>query len=236
MESKNRHLISINNDLDNFIYTASHDLKAPILNIEGLLTLLTDGHTSIGDQKNDTEAILEMMKGSVERFKKTIDSLTEVAKLQQAYEFNAEQVHVAEVIEEVTLDLAPLLTSTKAVLDVDIAPKTAVRFSRKNLRSVVYNLLSNAVKYRSPHRTPHVQISCHQSEHYQVLTFADNGLGMTTAQRKSLFTLFKRFHDHVEGTGIGLYMVKKIVENADGKIEVESKANAGTTFRVYLPV
>ncbi|SIT83627.1 PAS domain-containing protein [Pontibacter indicus] len=236
LEIKNRHLISINNDLDNFIYTASHDLKAPILNIEGLLTLLTDGHTSIGDQKDDTEAILEMMKGSVERFKKTIDSLTEVAKLQQAYEFNAEQVHVAEVIEEVTLDLAPLLTSTQAVLDVDIAPKTTVRFSRKNLRSVVYNLLSNAVKYRSPHRTPHVQISCHQSDHYQVLTFADNGLGMTTAQRKSLFTLFKRFHDHVEGTGIGLYMVKKIVENADGKIEVESKANAGTTFRVYLPV
>ena len=236
LEIKNRHLISINNDLDNFIYTASHDLKAPILNIEGLLALLADGHTATGDQESDTEEILEMMKGSVERFKKTIDSLTEVAKLQQAYEFNTELVHVAEVIKEVTLDLAPLLTSTQAVLDVNVASDAAIRFSSKNLRSVIYNLLSNAVKYRSPNRTPRVQISCHQSEQYHVLTFTDNGLGMTAGQRKGLFAMFKRFHDHVEGTGIGLYMVKKVVENADGKIEVESKPNVGTTFRVYLPV
>ncbi|TPE42946.1 PAS domain-containing sensor histidine kinase [Pontibacter mangrovi] len=236
LEIKNRHLVSINNDLDNFIYTASHDLKAPIINIEGLLSLLSDEQTSTGDEKSDNEEILKMMKGSVERFKKTIDSLTEVAKLQQAYEFNAELVNVREVIEEVSLDMAPLISSTKAKLEVNVAPDVAIRFSGKNLRSVVYNLLSNAIKYRSPHRTPHVQISCHLSDQYQVLTFADNGLGMTPAQRKGLFTLFKRFHSHVEGTGIGLYMVKKVVENADGKIEVESKANVGTTFRVYLPV
>lgn len=235
LEVNNRHLISINNDLDNFIYTASHDLKAPILNIEGLLALLPQGYTATGEQRSDTQLILDMMKGSVERFKKTIDSLTEVAKLQQQNELNAELVDVAEVIKEVTLDLAPLIKSTQAVLETNVAPHTAIRISGKNMRSVVYNLLSNAIKYRAADRIPRVQISCHTDDQLHVLTFADNGLGMTPGQRKGLFTMFKRFHDHVEGTGIGLYMVKKIVENTDGRIEVESKQNVGTTFRVYLP-
>ncbi|PRY10124.1 PAS domain S-box-containing protein [Pontibacter ummariensis] len=236
LEEKNRHLVSINNDLDNFIYTASHDLKAPILNIEGLLALLFDEHTAADLRSTETQAILKRMKSSVERFKKTIDSLTEVAKLQQENVFNTEQVHVAEVIEEVMLDLAHLLKSSEAVVDVQVAPDTAIRFSSKNLRSIVYNLLSNAIKYHATNRTPHVQISCQLVGKYHVLTFADNGLGMTPSQREGLFTMFKRFHDHVEGTGIGLYMVKKVVENADGKIEVESKVNVGTTFRIYLPV
>ncbi|MBJ6119245.1 PAS domain-containing protein [Pontibacter sp. BT310] len=236
IEVKNRHLISINNDLDNFIYTASHDLKAPIINIEGLLALLPEVYAAEGNLSSDTQEILEMMKGSVERFKKTIDSLTDVAKLQQENEYNTELVNVAGVIEEVTLDLAPLIRSTQAVLEINVAPDTAVRFSGKNLRSVIYNLLSNAIKYKAADRVPRVQISCHVADYYHVLTFTDNGLGMSPGQRSGLFTMFKRFHSHVEGTGIGLYMVKKIVENAHGKIEVESKENVGTTFRVYLPI
>jgi signal transduction histidine kinase len=68
-----------------------------------------------------------------------------------------------------------------------------------------------------------------------MLTITDNGLGMETGRLSQLFTMFKRFHDHVEGSGIGLYMVKKMVENAGGKIEVESQVGIGSTFRVYFP-
>ncbi|MEJ8803896.1 PAS domain-containing sensor histidine kinase [Pontibacter sp. H249] len=236
IEIKNKHLVSINNDLDNFIYTASHDLKAPIINIEGLLALLPEEYIATGEMSSDTQEILQMMKGSVERFKKTINSLTDVAKLQQENEYNSELINVAEVIEEVTLDLVPLIKSTQAVLEINIAPDTAIRFSGKNLRSVLYNLLSNAMKYRAADRIPQVKVSYHMADQFHVLTFSDNGLGMTLGQKRGLFTMFKRFHDHVEGTGIGLYMVKKIVENADGKVEVESKEKVGTTFRVYLPV
>lgn len=236
LEVHNTHLKSINNDLDNFIYTASHDLKAPIFNIEGLLALLSEEHTAVGKQSSDTKMILEMMESSVDRFKKTIESLTDIAKLQQENEKEAVLVNLQEVIEEVALDLAPMIKRTKATVKVDVENCPYVLFSHKNLRSVVYNLLANAIKYHSPDRAPQVLISCESTSGYSVLTIADNGLGISPRHSKEIFTMFKRFHDHVEGTGIGLYMVKKMVENAGGSIKVESKENEGTTFRVNFPI
>ncbi|RDV16556.1 PAS domain S-box protein [Pontibacter diazotrophicus] len=235
LEAYNTHLKSINNDLDNFIYTASHDLKAPIFNIEGLLALLSEEHTAVGERSRDTKMILQMMEGSVDRFKKTIESLTDIAKLQQENEQDAVLVNLQEVIEEVAMDLAPMIKRTNATLKVDIENGLYVHFSHKNLRSVVYNLLANAIKYHSPDRAPKVWISCESTSAYKVLTIADNGLGISPRHSKEIFTMFKRFHDHVEGTGIGLYMVKKMVENAGGIIKVESKENKGTTFRINLP-
>jgi signal transduction histidine kinase len=79
-----------------------------------------------------------------------------------------------------------------------------------------------------------VQITCQTQADYLLLTVKDNGLGMDMRQEEKIFALFKRLHAHVEGTGIGLYIVKKIVENAGGKIEVESQPGEGSTFRVYF--
>jgi signal transduction histidine kinase len=107
-------------------------------------------------------------------------------------------------------------------------------FARINLRSILYNLLSNAIKYRSPERNPEIKISTSQKDRYIVLTIQDNGLGLNENQQKRLFTMFKRFHTHVDGTGIGLYIVKRIVENKEGKIEVGSKKGEGTTFKIYF--
>ncbi|UOQ76558.1 ATP-binding protein [Hymenobacter sp. 5516J-16] len=109
-------------------------------------------------------------------------------------------------------------------------------FAEKNLRSVVYNLLSNALKYRHPDRAPHVQICCQPQEGYQVLEVQDNGLGLNLQQgQDKLFAMFQRLHTHVEGSGIGLYMVKRMVENAGGRIEVQSELGRGSVFRVYFP-
>jgi signal transduction histidine kinase len=172
------------------------------------------------------------MQGSVERFKRTIASLTEVVKLQKENSGEAASVDLAQVVEEVLLDLAPL---AKQQVEVDLSNCPTIRILEKNLRSVVYNLLSNAFKYHSPERTLRVGIRCESTAEYQVLSVSDNGLGMEEGRVSQLFTMFKRFHDHVEGSGIGLYMVKKMVENAGGKIEVESQLGVGSTFRVYFP-
>ncbi len=145
-------------------------------------------------------------------------------------------VDLSQVVEEVLLDLATLAPLAKQQVEVDLFGCSTIRFSEKNLRSVVYNLVSNAFKYRSPERTPQVHIRCASRAEYQVLTVTDNGLGMEEGRLSQLFSMFKRFHDHVEGSGIGLYMVKKIVENAGGRIEVESQLGVGSTFRVYFPV
>ncbi|MDF7815617.1 PAS domain S-box protein [Hymenobacter sp. YC55] len=234
LKETNQQLVRTNTDLDNFIYTASHDLKAPITNIEGLLSTLAEELPT--EQRNEEVTfILGLMQGAVERFKRTIEHLTDISKLQQEHTLVTTEVNLAEIVEDVRLDLAPLLQDTGTKLDVKVGGCPNVRFSAKNLRSVVYNLLSNAIKYHSPARVPQVQIHCLVTAEHHILTVTDNGQGIEARQLGQLFTMFQRFHTHVEGSGVGLYMVKKMVENAGGRIEVQSQVNVGSTFTVYFP-
>ena len=236
LQATNAHLTRTNVDLDNFIYTASHDLRVPIVNIEGLLLALGRELPPAG-RVGSVPTLLQFMQDSVNRFKRTIEQLTDVSKLQQEYDQPTTQVRVAAVVEEVRLDLLPLIEHAQARLDVDVPADAHVPFSEKNLRSVVYNLLSNALKYRHPDRAPRVQLTYQRQDQRHVLRVQDNGLGfdVATAEAK-LFGLFQRLHAHVEGTGIGLYMVKKMVENSGGRIEVASQVGEGTTFTVSIPV
>ncbi|GAA4048143.1 hypothetical protein GCM10022409_38170 [Hymenobacter glaciei] len=235
LADSNQQLIRTNVDLDNFIYTASHDLKSPISNIEGLLYLLQEELPAEVAQGAEVSPTLARMLEAVERFKRTIDHLTEVSKLQKEHAPATTSVNLAAVVEDVRQDLLPLLQAAGAKLFIDVSVLPPVQFAEKNLRSIVYNLLSNAVKYRHPNRTPHVDVRAHVRPGHTVLEVHDNGLGLDPAHLPRLFTMFQRFHDHVEGTGIGLYMVKRMVENAGGRIEVHSQLGAGTTFFVFLP-
>ncbi|MBC6698421.1 PAS domain-containing protein [Hymenobacter puniceus] len=231
----NEQLTRINVDLDTFIYTASHDLKAPISNIEGLLQTLQE-ELPPQSPAGEVAYILHLMQDSVERFKKTIDQLTDVSKLQKEHDQPVGQVALAAVLEDVRQDLAPLLQQTGGHLDVDVQATPTLTFSEKNLRSVVYNLLSNALKFAHPNRTPQVQVRSRTEGAYAVLEVQDNGLGIDLEQGEGkLFVMFQRLHTHVEGTGVGLYMIKRMVENAGGRIAVQSTVGQGSTFTVYFP-
>ncbi len=230
----NQELGRTNVDLDNFIYTASHDLKAPIANIEGFLKAM-DRKLSTESRQNETvQQIFQMLYGSVNRFKTTIRDLTEVAKIGKEDSGDADSLYLAGVLEEVLEDLKPQIQESQARLEIRLDCET-VHFSRKNLKSILYNLVSNALKYRSPDRVPVVHIYCRRQDAHNVFTVQDNGLGIDMRQEEKLFALFKRLHSHVEGTGIGLYIVKRIIENAGGKIQVDSKVGVGSTFKVFFP-
>lgn len=231
LQAANERLTHTNVDLDNFVYTASHDLRAPIVNIDGLLTALRE-ELAAGAVSEDARQILELMQDTIGRFQQTIAHLTDIAQLQHADAEPVTPVPLADVLEDVRLDLEPLYAAADARLTIEVADCPSVAFSRRNLRSVVYNLLSNAVKYRDPARPPAVRVACRQEAEYVVLTVQDNGLGLTDAQQSQLFGLFRRLHAHVDGAGIGLYMVKRIVENAGGSIEVQSEPGVGSTFTV----
>jgi signal transduction histidine kinase len=231
----NKQLTRTNIDLDNFIYTASHDLKAPITNIEGLLYLLKRALPAAVRSDQLVASALVRMHGSVERFTRTIAHLTDVTKLQTEFAQPAVTLLLTDVVEEVRQDLLSQLTEAGAHLEVAVDDCQARVFSEKNLRSVLYNLLSNALKYRHPDRTPRIRIACAAEGTSLVLTVQDNGLGVSELQQKHLFQLFHRLHTHVEGSGLGLYMVKKILENAGGTIEVQSQVNVGTTFTIRFP-
>jgi signal transduction histidine kinase len=137
------------------------------------------------------------------------------------------------VLAEVQHDLGPAIAQTGAVITADLLVPE-IEFQKKNLRSIFYNLLTNAIKYQQPGVPPVVQIRTRPAGEYILLTVEDNGLGIKEGNQEKLFRMFKRFHTHVEGTGIGLYIVKRIVENSGGYVEVESKEGKGSTFKVYL--
>ncbi len=230
----NQQLIRINRDLDNFVYTASHDLKAPITNIEGLMRALERNLSPESLQKETTQKVIRLIYDSVHRFKGTIADLAEVVKVQKGEQEAVAEVNLWQVVEEVKLDLDGQITETDARIESNINQEQLIRFSRKNLKSIIYNLLSNALKYRSPDRRPLIRITLEQLPGYVLFTIEDNGLGMNLKTGNQIFQMFKRLHNHVEGSGIGLYIVKKIVDDADGHIEAESEVGQGSVFKVYF--
>ena len=226
----------INNDLDNFIYTASHDLKAPVSNIEGLIIGLFD---ELGQQtvnKSSLDHFKQMIEASILRFQATIRDLTEIAKIQKGTKDNVEDVDLNELLEDIKISIGQLIAQSGAEIRTDLSECVKIKFVRKNLKSIFYNLISNSIKYQRLDRKPVITIKCTVEKGYIAITFTDNGLGIKTENQDKIFTMFKRFHDHVEGTGIGLYIVKRIIENSGGKIEVNSLEGVGTVFKVYLPI
>ncbi|AHM60366.1 PAS/PAC sensor hybrid histidine kinase [Flammeovirgaceae bacterium 311] len=234
IEEMNRQLLATNADLDNFVYSASHDLKAPISNIEGLMNALLVHLPAESLESATTKQLISYIKASIERFKRTVTDLTKVARIQRESGEDVQYVNLAQVVTEVQLDFESVIAESDAVLQTDFSKDSYVRFSAKNVRSIVYNLLSNAIKYRAARRTPVIRITTESTPEYTILSVSDNGLGIDLAYEQKMFSMFKRLHDHVEGSGVGLYIVKRVVENAGGKITVESEVGVGSTFRVFF--
>ncbi|NEM96399.1 CHASE domain-containing protein [Pontibacter burrus] len=231
LSEKNDELLRINSDLDNFVYTASHDLKSPIANMEGLITLLRD--IVQGKLDAEDEQLLDRVSQSIDKLKGTIADLTEITKVQKELQSKVEPLKFEQVLKDVLSDISGMLKETDAKLEVNF-DVDAILYARKNLRSIIYNLVSNAIKYRSPHRQPVVKVNTYREKGYVVMEIADNGLGIRKEHLHKLFSMFRRLHKHVEGTGIGLYIVKRIIENNGGRITVSSEYNVGTTFKVYF--
>jgi len=234
LEKKNKELTKINIDLDNFIYTASHDLKAPVANIEGLINTLTLILTEKNKSDDEIDAIVTMVKASMERFQATIKDLTEISKVQKNIQEDLANIDVTEAIKQVLLDVSGVIENSQAHTTIITADCPSIYFSKTNFRSIIYNLITNAIKYRSPERIPEIVIRSYKNNDFYIFEVKDNGIGFKMELKDKIFGMFKRFNTAAEGTGVGLYIVKRIVENASGKIEVESEVGKGSLFRIYL--
>jgi PAS domain S-box-containing protein len=234
LENKNKELIRINNDLDNFIYTASHDLKSPVSNLEGLLNMVSDESENLITETG--KSVLPLVSQSLARLKTVIKELTEIARIQKDTEADPEVINLEAIFREILESCENELGNYKGKVESDFSGSVQIRFSRKNLRSIFFNLISNALKYSDPVKEGLVRVKTEKHDNYIVLTVSDNGLGIPENQLGKIFAMFKRYHTHIEGSGVGLYIVKRIVENAGGKIEVESQDGKGTTFKLYFKV
>lgn len=226
---KNSELIKINNELDNFVYAASHDLKAPITNLEGLLIAFEE---DLGSSLDQHSVLLRHMHTALGTLKNVIADLSDVTKLKSDAEM-PEDVRIQDMLEEIKISLQPYIERTGATVQCTRMDFTTLRYTRKNLRSILFNLVSNAIKYAHSHRKPLVNISTSiTADGMYELAIQDNGLGLAPHQIGKIFSLFKRAHDHVEGSGIGLYLVKRILDNSGDSILVESEEGVGSRFLV----
>ncbi|WP_237144833.1 sensor histidine kinase [Pontibacter pamirensis] len=235
LDSRNRALVSANFDLDNFVYTASHDLKSPVSNIEGLLDELSEALAREPIDRGETNLIAQLMRSTIKRFTTTIRDLTTIVEIEKtSLGKEPEELDIYGAVETAKLNLHKQIAESGAEIKVVSAERLFSGFSGKNFKSVIHNLLSNAIKYRSPDRRPEITVRMERIGGKTHLTVEDNGLGIPPDKQDKVFTMFKRFHDHVEGSGLGLYIVKRMVDAANGQIQVRSTPGKGTAFLVIF--
>jgi sigma-B regulation protein RsbU (phosphoserine phosphatase) len=235
LTARNEQLMRTNADLDSFVYTASHDLKQPIDNMAGLFDELK--HTATF---TDPEAanMVGMFAEAIQQILITIEGLTAVVQVQrQPDELPEEATALQPVAEEIIRSLQPQANALAAEFALNFVAAPTLRMARPSLHSLLYNLLSNTLRYADPTQPPRIRVGTTLAAGNVVLTVQDNGRGIDLARhRVNLFQLFRRFHPEVAaGSGVGLYLVHRLVEQAGGQIEVESTVGQGTTFRLYLP-
>jgi two-component system CheB/CheR fusion protein len=231
LDISNQSLLRINGDLNNFVFGASHDLRAPIVNIEMLLDVLND--------KLDTTdpGVMELsglMNKAVTNFKAVISDLAKVGHINSEGTDEHDQDFLA-IFEEIKELLSENIKLSNAVFHTDFRQKE-VHFAKKNLRSVMLNLIKNALKFRSPDRVPEITIKTEKQDQFILLTIADNGIGINKDKIDHIFKKYAWIADATEGTGIGLYLTQKIVNAAGGKIEVECEEGRGCTFSIFFKI
>jgi Signal transduction histidine kinase len=167
-----------------------------------------------------------------------IKDLTQIINVRNDLSKIKEPIDLIQVIEAEKFLLKDEIEKAGAEIHLSIRNANTLYCIKSYVQSILHNLLSNAIKYRSNKRKLIIYICAEQLSDFICLSVQDNGLGidLSNTDLYKIFGLYQRMHDHVEGKGLGLYLVKTQVESFGGKIEVESELDVGTTFKVYLPV
>ncbi|MEB3226101.1 MAG: response regulator [Synechococcus sp.] len=223
LEEKNKELEQINKDLKSFNYMVSHDLRRPLTKLLGFCEILSSENT-ISDP--ETLEILDIIGHSAQEMNSIISDLMRLAEIKER-KLILEKINLSEMATEI-IEILRLEAPDRQV-DVSITPEMYVKGDRRLLRMALENLLENAWKYTG-------KVSNAQIEFYpvdsQTYCIQDNGAGFSMAQQEDLFLPFKRLHNQsdFEGTGIGLAIVKRIIDVHRGKIWAEGYLNQGTKF------
>jgi two-component system CheB/CheR fusion protein len=231
LEKTLKQLGRTNKELEQFAYVASHDLKAPIANLSSLLYLL-ELEKGINEQGR---LIFDKAVASIDQMNNTIKTLNEVLSLKRNFSLESEKIEFHTILELVKSGIEEQIKGTGTTIKADFSKCETVVFPALHLQNIFQNLITNAIKYRRQEVPPVIELHTTLNSHYTVLSVKDNGTGIDLQrQGMKLFGLFKRFHMHTEGKGIGLYITKSIIENYQGKIEVQSTPGVGTTFYLYF--
>ncbi|HQW69816.1 MAG TPA: PAS domain S-box protein [Flavobacterium sp.] len=224
-----RELTQNNNDLKQFSYITSHNLRAPLSNLTGLLNLVDD----IPIDNPELKEIINGFSTSTHLLNETINDLVKVIIIKDNPSINKEKVLIKEVFENVFNQLSFLIGIHKPILKIELEELSILNSNKSYLESIFLNLLTNSIKYKSPNKQLKITITSKVVDDNIILSFKDNGIGIDMERNKNkIFGLYQRFHNHPDSKGLGLYLVKSQVESMNGSIDVESEVGKGTTFTI----
>lgn len=222
-------LIQRNKDLEQFTYMVSHNLRAPVANILGLVGVLG----SEGLIAEEKEKLNEGLFDSVNKLDDVVKDLNLILQVKGEMKEKNETVNFSKLVEHIKISIKNLIDMDVIDIQHDFSEINEFSTLKTYLHSIFYNLITNSIKYRQLQIPCFITIKSHLIGDQVVLTFTDNSLGIDLHKRgDQIFGLYKRFHSHVEGKGLGLFMVKTQVEKLGGKISVQSEVNKGTEFRI----
>ncbi len=222
-----KELTQNNKDLKQFSYITSHNLRAPMSNLVGLLNLIED--IEIEDQ--ELKEILDGFNKSAHLLNETIEDLTKVMIIKDNTSIQKENISLKVIFENVFSQLTNQIELYKPILKLDLDSVSLLNTNKAYLESILLNLLTNSLKYSSKDRVLKISVIAEQIENSVKLIFKDNGIGIDINKNKDkIFGLYQRFHDYPDSKGLGLYLVKSQVEAMKGNISIDSQVNKGTTI------
>jgi PAS domain S-box-containing protein len=222
-----RELTQNNKDLKQFSYITSHNLRAPLSNLTGLLSLIED----IPVENLELKEILQGFNKSTHLLNETINDLTKVMIIKDNPSIQKEAVVLNEVFENIFSQLTFQISVHRPIVQIDFERAPILRINKSYIESILLNLLTNSLKYKCENKILKIVVSTQQTENYTTLIFQDNGIGIDLERnRDKVFGLYQRFHNYPDSKGLGLYLVKSQVEATGGTISIESEVDKGTTF------
>ena len=231
--NSNNELVKQNNQLEQFGYIIAHNLRAPVARILGLTNIIKSPSFSLPAD----EIIIEKLNFTSKELDTVIHDLNAILDIKKGLNNTLENINLSQRLEKVKSILRDKIKESNTVIHADFEQGNQCFAIPAYIESILYNLISNAIKYRDDERSPVIDVSTRIENGMICLNIEDNGIGIDLDNQKDkLFNLYQRFHYHVEGKGMGLFLVKSQVEAMNGKIDVESQVNVGTTFKICLPL
>jgi PAS domain S-box-containing protein len=232
LKNYTKELFTANEGLEQFSYIVSHNLRAPIANIIGVADLLENSNQPEEVQKQ----LLKEIFNNVGRLDNVMQDLNDTLKLKAELSKKRESVKLKSLIQNIIASNQNLIDKENVSIITDFRLIDEVYTVKSYLYSAFFNLISNSIKYRKPDVSPVIEIKTESQDNQVIIHFKDNGLGIDLEKKgDQIFGFYKRFHNHVEGKGLGLFMVKSQLEMLGGRIEVISSLGKGTEFTIYLP-
>jgi signal transduction histidine kinase len=229
MEKQNKQLVKANQELDKFVYSASHDLRAPLMSIDGLVNLYEMG-TNLTQKE-----FVALVKTKIQTMDGFIRDITHYSRNARTT-VHKESIDVHALINEITESLKYSDRSQKVAIQNLVSESTTVVTDLYRLRVVLSNLISNAIKYADLTKLePWVRITGVAESGQLVISVEDNGIGIEHAHQDKIFSMFYRATAHGQGSGLGLYITQEALEKIQGNIRVQSEYTKGSKFSIVLP-